>query len=1038
MNVTCRVFSAHSALYPLAAAAGRARRRVVERGSELGRLPPHHIRRPRLTARCQGAGVVVVEAAAGYGKTVLGTELADLWRSVAIEVVLHEGGMPAQLFAARLRTAVAHAGFTEAAATMAEAGEDATGAVDALLGALAQERCTFIVDDAHHAGRGAGLLIERLAERLQPDQHLVVLARRLPEGTARLRRADCAQLTAADLALRPEETLQLCRAGFGLDIGPAEVARLERSTGGWTAATTLAAARAQRTGEDVSVLAAASDPDQPFSAVAAILHEALDTLPPAERQALAQVGRLPLLDEPTVDTATGIDGYFARALAAGIPFTPGQDDWWDLPGPVRDYLATLRAPDPVVLRRAAGEYARRGHLGAALQLMLAFGDAGSAAALLSEGSPATIEALDVREFQAVIDRLPAAAIAEHPALLLYFALSCETAAMIDQRSEALERATAIAWQTGDHPLIRAIAAERASDLVRDIQYEKAEDAARRVLAACQRDEWLTRARAFSVLGRANCWKLDEQGRRDLAALQDAERYFDRAARLYDQLGMRTARAGLVPYQAMWIDFPRGEANAALEHLEAGLSLVVDRPRKWAYLLVFHAEVSIELGRHDQCEADVREILRVASDLPHAEILHGYSHWLLAVSASQRRDAAETLKQVRLAEVHKGVWWTRAGAEFLAEAADCLDRAGHSSLAIDFLRRAQADPQDAEPMIAMAEAALLARHGDPHAAEERLLAAPARQVSPREYWRLTLLRAYAAFRRGDTGAGALAARAFEEAARLGLAHLPYTKEGAITEELLGLAVETGQPAALALEAAALPVWVSVLGRFTLTRGGRPVPLSPGQATQLLKMVATSGGRVPAEVAIDALWPEAGREAGRNRLRTVLNRQRAEAGEVIVRAGDMLMLAPEVQVDLELFQAEGRRALALGLAEPALAVAMARAAVARYRGDVLPDDLYEEWARGPRERARRTMLQLLDLCADAATARGDLDETRRVIELTIDLAPYDDARYLRAAAALLEQGRRGAALTVVRRARAALAELGLQPPPNLVSLEETIVA
>jgi DNA-binding SARP family transcriptional activator len=86
----------------------------------------------------------------------------------------------------------------------------------------------------------------------------------------------------------------------------------------------------------------------------------------------------------------------------------------------------------------------------------------------------------------------------------------------------------------------------------------------------------------------------------------------------------------------------------------------------------------------------------------------------------------------------------------------------------------------------------------------------------------------------------------------------------------------------------------------------------------------------------------------------------------------------------------------------------------------------------------MLQLLDLCADAATARGDLDETRRVIELTIDLAPYDDTRYLRAATTLLEQGRRGAALTVVRRARAALAELGLQPPPNLISLEETIVA
>ena len=154
---------------------------------------------------------------------------------------------------------------------------------------------------------------------------------------------------------------------------------------------------------------------------------------------------------------------------------------------------------------------------------------------------------------------------------------------------------------------------------------------------------------------------------------------------------------------------------------------MDRPRKWAYMLVFHAEVSIELGRHDRCEADVREILRVASDLPHAEMLHGYSHWLLAVSASHRRDAAETLKQVRLTEVHKGVWWTRAGAEFLAEAADCLDRVGHSVLAMDYLRRAQADPQDAEPVIAMAEAALAARHGDSRLAEERLLAAPATRL-----------------------------------------------------------------------------------------------------------------------------------------------------------------------------------------------------------------------------------------------------------------------------------------------------------------------
>jgi ATP/maltotriose-dependent transcriptional regulator MalT/DNA-binding SARP family transcriptional activator len=1005
----------------------------------LRRLPPHHIARPRLTKPCLAAGVVVVEAAAGYGKTVLGTELAEAWRSVAIEVVLHEGGVPAHLFAARLRAAAMAAGFSSAAAAMAEAGEDATGAVDALVAALATERCAFVIDDAHHAQRDAGLLIARLAGQLQPDQHLVVLARRLPPGTARLRRADNVQLTAADLALRSDETLQLCRSGFGLDVGPAEVAALERATGGWTAATALAAARAKRTGEDVGTLAAAAgDPGRPASAVGSILHEALETLPAAERLLLAQVGQLPLLDATVVDVATGIDGYFARALAAGIPFTPGQNQWWDLPGPVRDYLVMLAAPEPAVLRRAAAEYARRGQLGAALQLLLASGEANAAAELVSSGDPAAIEGLDVLEFQALIERLPAEAIADHPDVLLYFAISCETALIDDQRREALDRASELAWQTGDPLLIRAIAAERASDLVRDMRYEEAETSAGRVLAAAGTGEVLTRARAYSVLGRTDCWKREPDGRRDLAAMQKAERHLDRAARLYDQLGMRIARAGLIPFQTMWIEFARGEATAALEHVEVALGMVVDQPRKWAYLLVWHAEIAIELGRHDQCEADVREILRVAEGLPHAEVLHAYSHWLLALSASHRRDAEETLAQIRLTEAHKGNWWHRAGAEFQAEAADCLDRAGHRVLAVEYLRRAQDDPQDAEAVITMAEAALLARHGDPHLAEEKLLAAPRHQVAPREYWRITLLRAYAAFRRGDERAGALAARAFEEAAALGLSHLPFSKEGEITGELLSLAVQTGQPAALALEATALPVSVSVLGRFALTRGGRPVSMTAGQATQLLKMVAVSGGRVTAEAAIEALWPDASPELGRNRLRTVLNRQRAETDEVIVREGDSLLLAPEVRVDLALFEEEGRRALAFGLAEPALGVAVARAAIARYRGDVLPDDPYEQWAERPREHARRTMLHLLDLCADAAAARGDLDETRRVIELTIDLAPYDDARYLRAATALLEQGRRGAALTVVRRARAALAELGLQPPPKLISLEQTIVA
>ena len=198
----------------------------------MSRLPPHHVSRPRLTSQCLDAGVVVVEAAAGYGKTVFAAELVDARRSVGVEVVLHEGGGPARLLAARLRAGAAQAGFTGAAAAMAAAGEDPADAVDALLAALAEESCTFVVDDAHHAGRDAGLLIARLAERLSTGQRLIVLARRLPPGTERLRRAGCLLLSAADLALRADEMLALCRSGFGLRVGPDEVAALERATGG--------------------------------------------------------------------------------------------------------------------------------------------------------------------------------------------------------------------------------------------------------------------------------------------------------------------------------------------------------------------------------------------------------------------------------------------------------------------------------------------------------------------------------------------------------------------------------------------------------------------------------------------------------------------------------------------------------------------------------------------------------------------------------------------------------------------------------------
>jgi DNA-binding SARP family transcriptional activator/ATP/maltotriose-dependent transcriptional regulator MalT len=989
--------------------------------------------------RCAGYQVVVVEAAGGYGKSVLGAELVDHWHAVGIEVQLDNAGVTAPLLAARLHQAVRLAGFTDAA-TAADTKLGPAGAVDTMVAALAMERCAFVIDDAHNARPDAGQLIDHLATRLEGDQRLIVLARQLPEGAGRLRRAGYLQLNATDLALDADETLKLCRLGFGLEVEPGAAQALDEATGGWTAATVLAAARAARTGEAVAAVAeAANGPGHAAGAVAAILDEALVSLGPGCRPGLAQLARLPLLDAELVGVVSGDDGLFERALRAGIPFAPARGQWWDLPGPVRDHLAMFSSVDREAMRRAAREYRRRGELDPALELLLASGDAGEAAAALAATPPGAEEALDTLELHARFDQLPAGAVDAHPEVLLLVARRLGHAGRYALCCSLLERAGEIARQGGDPLLGRSAAAELVKDrLLAALDYAGAEQAARQVLAELGPGEELTSARANEFLGYALCRGLDGTGGRDEAARAEAEERFARASGLYRALGMRNAVSFIAVDWASLIEFPRGQAAAALDRVEEALPMVADRPRAWAFVMIWRACFAAELGQDELCRSSAEEVFRVAEQTKSG-FLVAHGHWRLAVLASYRGDGEATLHHLRQVELHNHVWWDLGSGEFLAEAADLADRVGHTDLAWEYLARAKAEPKDAGHLVALAEAVLEARHGDPVLAEERLLGLASQRVDPRERWRVDLLRAFAAFRRGEDGqAAARAAQAFEEAARLGQPRLPLVRERAITEELLGLAAGTGQPAALALQASSLPMSLAVLGRFELTAAGRPVPLGAGQETRLLKFVTVSGGRVHAEQAIETMWPEVGRSAGRHRLRTVLNRLRAAAGDVMSREGELLVVEEAVKVDVQEFLAEARRAQALAPKDLALATAVARGAMARYRGELLPGDRYEDWAERPRRQAQLVMLDLLDLCATEAARRGDLDALRRTVERTIEFAPYDDERYLRTASTLLEQGRRGEALAVVHRARSAFAQIGLDPPRPLLDLERSIVA
>jgi hypothetical protein len=133
-------------------------------------------------------------------------------------------------------------------------------------------------------------------------------------------------------------------------------------------------------------------------------------------------------------------------------------------------------------------------------------------------------------------------------------------------------------------------------------------------------------------------------------------------------------------------------------------------------------------------------------------------------------------------------------------------------------------------------------------------------------------------------------------------------------------------------------------------------------------------------------------------------------VIERSGKALVLNPSLAVNMNEFLVEADEARADFSTNPRLAIALAHTAMARYRGDLLPDDPYADWASRPRERARQVMISLLDLCADDAVERGDLDELRRVMEQSIEVSPYGDTRYLHLATVLAQQGRRGEAMSL----------------------------
>ena len=130
-----------------------------------------------------------------------------------------------------------------------------------------------------------------------------------------------------------------------------------------------------------------------------------------------------------------------------------------------------------------------------------------------------------------------------------------------------------------------------------------------------------------------------------------------------------------------------------------------------------------------------------------------------------------------------------------------------------------------------------------------------------------------------------------------------------------------------------------------------------------------------------------------------------------------MAPNVEIDFVAFERAARGAMETR--EPV----DAHQALALVRGLLLPDDMYAGWAVVPRQRVLRQQVRLWALIAECATDRGDVESAMVAHDELIELERDDEERYLAPAELLLNQGRPSRALQYIRRAEAAMAELGL---------------
>ncbi|GIE35148.1 hypothetical protein Ait01nite_081930 [Actinoplanes italicus] len=225
-----------------------------------------------------------------------------------------------------------------------------------------------------------------------------------------------------------------------------------------------------------------------------------------------------------------------------------------------------------------------------------------------------------------------------------------------------------------------------------------------------------------------------------------------------------------------------------------------------------------------------------------------------------------------------------------------------------------------------------------------------------------------------------------------------------------------------------VSVALLGGFALSVDHRTVPLVHS-AQRLVAFLTLINRPVRREPLAEVLWPGCGQRRAAANLRSSLWRMRQSCAELLDAGERLVVLRPDVVVDVWRAAGEARRMLA----DPAPADDTITGHLRDdLSADVLPD-WSDEWVLAERERYRQLRLHALDMMCELLTRSGRYGEAIDIGLVAVRAEPLRESAHRALVRAHLAEGNVAEAIRQYNRCRRVLHdELGIEPSPRLREL------